>query len=257
MSQDKKIDLKAKVMRKIRDGKINFRSRYIFVAKKLGLGGGLTLSLILAALFLNLTFFGVKASGSLEFLSFGRKGILAFLESFPYHWILIGLAFFVFASIILSRYDISYKKPFKRVLVILLLLVFIAGVIISVSGVNEAIEDRVNQGHFRFLRAFYGKRHGMWRNALLGEIAEVKSDGLMVDIDQERTVFIKFTDNTLFPAGSDFNKGDYIRVLGEWEEEEELFNAQVLQIAGQRRQGMMGPRRRNQAPVTPPMRTLP
>ncbi len=243
MSQDKEIGLKAKVMRKIRDGRINFRSRYIFLAKKLGLGGGLTLSLILAALFLNLTFFGVKTSGSLEFLSFGRKGILAFLESFPYHWILIGLAFFVFASIVLSRYDISYKKPFKRILAILLLSVFVAGAVISVSGVNEAIEDRVNQGHFPFLRPFYGNRRGMWRNALLGEVAEVKSGGLMVDTAQERTVFVKFTENTLFPAGSEFNKGDYIQVLGEWEEE--VFNAQVLQIAGQRRQRMKGPRREN------------
>ena len=243
MSQDKKIDLKAKVMRKIRDGRVNFRSRYIFLAKKLGLGGGLTLSLILAALFVNLTFFGVKATGSLEFLSFGKKGILAFLESFPYHWILIGLAFFVFASIVLSRYDISYKKPFKRILAILLLLVFIAGAVISLSGVNEAIEDRVNQGHFRFLRSFYGKRHGVWRDALLGEIAEVKIEGLMVDITEEETVFVKFTENTLFPAGADFNKGDYIQVIGEWEEE--VFNAQVLQIAGQRRQRMKGPRREN------------
>lgn len=243
MSRDKEVDLKAKVMRKIRDGRINFRSRYVFLAKKLGLGGGLTLSLILAALFLNLTFFGVKASGTLEFLAFGRKGILAFLESFPYHWILIGLAFFIFASVILSRYDISYKRPFKMVLAILLLSVFVVGAVISLSGVNEAIEDRVNQGHFPLMRPFYGKRHGMWRNALLGEVAEVKSDGLMVEIVQEKTVFIKFTEDTLFPAGSDFNKGDYIRVLGEWEKE--VFNADVLQIAGQRRQRMKGPRREN------------
>ena len=75
----------------------------------------------------------------------------------------------------------------------------------------------------------------------------------MVDITEERTVFVKFTENTLFPAGSDFNKGDYIQVIGEWEEEEEVFNAQVLQIAGQRRQRMMGPRRKNQGPITSPM----
>ncbi|GAI87207.1 unnamed protein product, partial [marine sediment metagenome] len=54
MNQERKVHLEAKVMKKIKDGKINFRSRYIFLAKKLGLGGGLTLSLILAALFLNL-----------------------------------------------------------------------------------------------------------------------------------------------------------------------------------------------------------
>ena len=113
MNQERKVHLEAKVMKKIKDGKINLRSRYIFLAKKLGLGGGLTLSLILAALFLNLAFFSMKTSGSLEFLSFGRIGILAFLESFPYLWILIGLAFFTIASAILSRYDLSYKKPFK------------------------------------------------------------------------------------------------------------------------------------------------
>ncbi len=144
----------------------------------------------------------------------------------------------------------------RVVLAIRLLSVFVVGAIISVSGVNEAIEDRVNQGHFPLMRPFYRRMHGMWRNALLGEVAEVKSDGLMVEIAQEKTVFIKFTENTLFPAESVFSKGDYIRVLGEWEEEEEEFNAQVLQIAGQRRLEMMGPRRKNQKPMTRTMETL-
>jgi len=86
MNQDKEIHLETKIMKKIKDEKINFRSKYVFLARKLGFGGGLALSLLLAILFLNLAFFTMKISGSLEFLSFGMIGILAFLESFPYHW---------------------------------------------------------------------------------------------------------------------------------------------------------------------------
>ena len=72
MNQDKEVHLETKIMKKIKDDKISFRSKYVFLAQKLGLGGGFALSLVLAILFLNLAFFTMKASGTLEFLSFGR-----------------------------------------------------------------------------------------------------------------------------------------------------------------------------------------
>ena len=56
MNQNKKVNLEARIMKKIKDDKISFRSKYVFLAQKLGLGGGFALSLVLAILFLNSIF---------------------------------------------------------------------------------------------------------------------------------------------------------------------------------------------------------
>ena len=240
MNQDNKVHLETKVMKKIKDEKIAFRSKYIFLAQKLGLGGGLALSLLLATLFLNLAFFTMKVSGSLEFLSFGRIGILAFLESFPYHWILIGLLFFVVSSIIISRYDISYKKPFKKFLAVLLLIIFVAGTALAISGINEAIEEKVIQGKIPVLRPFYGWRGETWKSGLVGEVIEMRTDGLVLQTRDNRKVFVELTKDTFLPSGSDFKVGDRIRVVGEWDGEN--FRASALRPTNKGRRLMRGPR---------------
>ena len=254
MNQDKEVHLETKIMKKIKDEKINFHSKYIFLAQKLGLGGGLTLSLLLAILFLNLAFFTMKVSGGLEFLSFGRMGILAFLESFPYHWILMGLVFFVVASMILSRYDISYKKPFKRLLAALLLLIFVASTALAISGINEAIEEKVAQGKIPLLRSFYGRRGGIWKNGLVGEVIEIRSSGLVVQTREKKKVFIELTKNTLLPRESDFKIGDRIRAVGKWDGEN--FRASALRVTGKGRRPMRGPREKKKGTPTSLLRTL-
>ncbi len=217
MKKDKQLHLEEKVMGKIKEGKIKLRSRYIFLAKKLGLGGGVVLSIILTIIFINLTFFTVKISGNLEFLSLGKIGFLAFLESFPYQWIAVGLIFFLAASALLSRYDISYKKPFKALLGILLVLIFIASTLLAMSGINEKIEDNVMKGKIPFLQHFYGKRRGMWRNGIIGRITKVQDSTLTIETPNNNQICIQLTENTHFLNGSDFYIGDSVRAVGEWD----------------------------------------
>lgn len=226
MKRDKGIDLEAKVMKRIKDEKISFRSKYIFLAKKLGLGGGLILSLVLAILFFNLTFFTMKVSGNLEFLSFGRMGILAFLESFPYHWILIGLAFFLVSSTILSRYDISYKKPFKVILPVLIVLILIAGIVLAISGLNEVIEEKVVRNRTPILCFLYRRMEALCKNGLVGEITEIRSSGLLIETGEGRRVFVELTEDTLLPERSDPKIGERICVVGKWDKEN--FRASAL-----------------------------
>lgn len=49
-----------------------------------------------------IAFFSLRSSGNLEFLSFGRVGLLAFLESFPCEWVTVAVLFFVGAGVLLS-----------------------------------------------------------------------------------------------------------------------------------------------------------
>jgi len=219
MKEDKQLHLEGKIMRKIKDGKVKLRSRYIFLAKKLGLGGGVVLSVILAILFLNLAFFALKISGNLEFLSFGRIGFLAFLESFPYQWIIIGLIFFITASALLSRYDICYKKSFKALLAILLLIIFIAGIVLAMSGINERMEDKVTKGKILFLQPFYGKMRGMWRNGIVGRIIKIQDSILTIETPDDNQVRVQLTSDTRLLSGPGLQVGDYIRAVGKWDKD--------------------------------------
>jgi len=233
MNRDKGIDLQAKVMKRIKDEKISFRSKYVFLAKKLGLGGGFILSLVLAILFFNLTFFTMKVSGNLEFLSFGRMGILAFLESFPYHWILIGLLFFLVSSTILSRYDISYKNPFKAILAVLFGIVFVVGILLAVSGINEVIEEKVVPDRTPILCFLYRRMEVVCNNGLVGEVIQIRSDGIVVETSGKKEIFVEITEDTLLPTEQHFRAGNHICVVGRWEKEK--FCASALQAVGESR----------------------
>lgn len=224
MHEKKEVRLEKSVMKEIKNGNIQIRSRYIFVVQKLALGGGLAFSLLLAMLFLNLSFFVMKVQGSLQFLSLGGLGVLVFLQSLPYLWIILALAFFIAAGTVLTRYDISYKKPFKVILAVLFCLIIVAGIGLAISGVNEVVEERVLQGEMPLLRPFYTERRGTWRNGLQGEILQVRGTNMLVETSDLKRVSIELTENTRFPDLSgyklpDFRAGDPIRVVGKWEEE--------------------------------------
>ena len=108
------------IMKKIEKSKI--KSKYFVLTEKIGLGGGLIFSILLSIFFLNLFLFYIKSIDNLEYLSFGKNGILAFLESFPYHWLLIFIIALFIAGYLITKYDISYKKPFIYIAIALILL---------------------------------------------------------------------------------------------------------------------------------------
>lgn len=218
MHSEDEMHLEEKVMKKIKEEHITFRSRYVFLARKLGLSGGLALSLVLAILFLNIVFSTLRASENLEFLAFGRNGLLAFLESFPYKRIIIAVLFFLGASVLLSRFDISYKRPFKIVILLLLVLVIGGATAMTIGGVSERFEERFGQGPLSILRALHRPRDGVWRHGLVGEVMEVEDRALTVKTFRGEEVTVVFTDKTKFLGGSDFQVGDFVRTVGRWKE---------------------------------------
>jgi len=211
-------DLVKEVMEKIKKEKILIRSKYIILAQKLGLGSSLVLSLVIASIFINFSLYWLKVSSNLEFLSFGSRGVLAFLESFEYLWILAGIVFFVIASLLLKKYDISYKKSYKLLVAGFLALVFIVGGVMAFSGANEKLAGEVDKGRMRFLRVFYKRRFGVrGRNGLAGEVVRVERNGLRVKINGDE-IEVVFSKKTQFLKGRNFSKGDMVRVVGRYKE---------------------------------------
>src|SRR3989338_8494632 len=104
--------MEEKVMKEINQGSVKLRSRYLFLADKLSMGSVLALTVLLAILFCSLALLYLKSSDNLGYLSFGNRGVLAFLESFPYFLMAMIIVLMFFAGFLIKKSDISYKNPF-------------------------------------------------------------------------------------------------------------------------------------------------
>lgn len=168
--------LEQNIMSKIRNGKVKLRSRYIFLAEKLGLESAFVLSVILSVLFINLFFFYLKATDNLEYLSFGSDGIYAFLESFPYLLIAAFIFLILFAGYLLARADFSYKKPFKYFAVILMAFIFVSGGVLAYTDIPEMLEEKAfsDEPMSAVLNPFLKKGIESRKSGVAGEISEIE-----------------------------------------------------------------------------------
>jgi len=225
------------VMSKIKSGKVKLRSRYIFLAEKLGLGSAFILSFVLAALFFNLFFFYLKTTDNLGYLSFGSEGICAFLESFPYLLTVSFILFIFLAGYLLSKTDYSYKKPFKYFAISLIFAVIIAGGILAYTNVSEKIEEQafsdLPPGYIfkPFLKRGIESRGG----GIAGKISKVGKNYLIIETPfGAQNVDIK----SLEPrAVEKFAKDQFIMAIGE--RSGDVFVARAARIVDEERLPMI------------------
>lgn len=175
--------LEDKVMSDIKSGRVKLRSKYVFLAEKLGLNSGIVLTVILAILFFSLALFYMRATDNLEYLSFGKDGILAFLESFPYLLVISLILFLFIAGYLITKTEWSYKKPFKYFALGTLVLVLIAGSAAAYSGVTESIEEQAfkNRALGMFFRPFIGRGIKQRDRGIAGKIYEINDDYLILE----------------------------------------------------------------------------
>ncbi len=176
--------LENKVMSEIKSGRVKLRSKYLFLAEKLGLESAFVLSVILSILFFNLFLFYLKSTDNLEYLGFGTSGIAAFLESFPY-LLIIGFIFFLFfAGYLMMKSNFSYKKPFKYFVVSLVAIVIIVGAILTYTDVSEKIEQQAFSEDLSgiILKPFLNRGMELRKNGLSGKISEISEDYVVMEI---------------------------------------------------------------------------
>lgn len=224
-------------MSEIKSGKVKLRSKYIFLAEKLGLGSAFVLSVVLAVLFFNLFFFYLKTTDNLEYLSFGSDGIYAFLESFPY-LLTVGFILFMFlAGYLISKTDYSYKKPFKYFAISLIFAIMIAGGVLAYTDIPEKIEERAFSDNasgavFKpFLKRGIESRGG----GVAGKISEIRDSYLIIETPfGAQNVDIGSLDPQIVEK---FEKDRFIMAIGE--RKGDIFIARAVRIVDEERLPMI------------------
>lgn len=138
--------LENSIMGKIKTGQVKIRSKYVFLAEKLGLGTAFALSVLLSILLFNLILFYLKETDNLKYLSFGKFGLFAFLESFPYLLVVVFIILIVLSGYLITRSDVSYKKPFGYLAIGLVVFIMLFGGILTYTNLGKEFEARARQG---------------------------------------------------------------------------------------------------------------
>ncbi len=218
------------IMSKIRSGKVKLKSKYIFLAEKLGMESAFALSVILSVLFANLFFFYLKSTDNLEYLSFGSDGIYAFLESFPYLLVASFIVFILIAGYLLAKADFSYKKPFKYFALSLITFVFVSGGVLAYTNLSERIEEEVfSEGPSSFImKPFLLRGVELRKTGLSGRIFEISHDYFVIETPNG---FQKVDIGYLQPEKNEFINGQFIVIIGE--RKKNVFMARRIRVVGE------------------------
>jgi hypothetical protein len=223
-----------KIMGQIKCGKVKLRSRYIFWAENFGLRSAFVLSLLLGVLAFTLVLFYLQATDNLIYLSFGRVGMLAFLESFPYY-LVIGFIILIFLiGIILKKSELFYKFSFSYSAVSLLVVVVVGGAALAYTQVPQFIEEQgynESGGVAGFIRPFLHNCFQQRKYGISGRITEMEPHAIVLQTPDG----LRRIDFSLLPNidRSLFEVGKFVVLVGN--REGDLFYAKMIQVIDQKR----------------------
>ena len=208
----KKDSLTKSVMTQIHKKKVKMKPRSYFIIGSLLLGIGLTGVLVLTVFFVNLMTFRLRTHNPFSYLWFGHSGLKPFLTVFPWWPLLLIVGGFAGGIILLKRRDVSYKKGFFALII---------GLIISISTLGFLLDkmdfNRRTKG-LKPLRPFY-ESQCIGEDWVFGSILEVKDKEIKLVTPTEEEILVEWDEETLLPLGSDFEVGERIKAIGEWQEE--------------------------------------
>lgn len=238
MANNNSVNLENNVMSEIKSGRVKIRSKYIFIAEKLGLGSAFALSVLLAVLFFNLALFYLKSSDNMKYLSFGSRGLFAFLESFPYV-LIIGLIILVFiAAIIFKKSGVLYDKPFGTLAVGLVCLIMVLGVVLTFTDLAERMERRAFGPHpdGKFFRPLFTNGFNQREGGIAGRVVEIGEDFIRVQTPHD--TFKIDLSGLERPVPKDVAVGSFVLAVGE--RKAEVFEAKDIHVVNEGEIPMIG-----------------
>lgn len=225
-NEEKKIE--QKVMTEIKSGRVKLRSKFIFLAEKLGIGSAFVLSVLLAILFLALIFFYLKSSDNLRYLSFGSHGFFAFLESFPYFLVIVFIILILLSGFILRKSGFAYQKPFSRLALALVIFIIIFGGLLTLVGVGERIEKHTFKRRplSNFFRPFLQQGFSERNNGFAGRVIKVEKENILLQAPWgEVKVNILRLEEKL---SAEIKENDFVLVVGK--KKDDFFEAHFLRV---------------------------
>lgn len=130
----KKTNIEKDVMTKITKGQIRMKPKSYFILGSIFMGIGIISAIAIAIIFLSIDIFSLRLHGP-----FYQRHITHMLEIFPWWAFIIALGGIISGYYLLKRYDFSYKKNAKAILIFAIICVGIAAYLVDYFGLNNLL----------------------------------------------------------------------------------------------------------------------
>jgi len=220
-----KTDIADQVMEKIEIENIKMRSKFYFQLKNFFLCFIFILILIILAFLINLVLYAIKESYTLEYLDFGWQGVSVFLQNLPYFLFVVLAFLFAAAFRLMSKFEISYKKPFAIFIVVIIAGTSMSGTAIFASDFNETVQQKVDEEELKapivspITKKIY-KRYGPGMVKKNGFIAVVNKPpaperrDFVAKVPQGKLIRVRLTPKCKIISKENLATGDIVVLLG-------------------------------------------
>lgn len=221
---DKLKSIREDVLAKIKKEQISMHSNTYFVLQMIALAAVAIAVLTISVFLCNFIFFAIHESGSDEFLGFGNRGILFFLQAFPWWLFVIDIALIMLLEWLLRKFRFGYKAPILYLLLAIVVVTFSAGYTVEHATIfNSFLRDRahehrlpspLNDIYEHAERPFSGARGGACRctvTAVEGSIIYAND----VDIGTTTSLVITVPPGNPHATTTGISVGDVIFVAGD------------------------------------------
>lgn len=228
MKEEKaKINISKKINERLKENKVKMRSKWFFVAEKLGLESSFVLSALLAIIFISLAFYVMQQNGVFEFAEFGPGGWRIILENIPYDLVALAVIFFLIANYIIKQFDFSYKHPFYLFSCGSLLVIGFLAFAVFWTGVGQAVFNNPPPK----LASFYQKKitySPKGQKAVIGRVVGSGSNVIVLQTPQNKIIRIHLKKPIESPFEQSFSQGQIIKIIGQ--KEGDQFKAQLIRL---------------------------
>lgn len=153
-------NIKNEIMSEIRSGKLSMRSRWIYLAQKIGLESGFALTLLVLVFFTNLFLYYIRANNLFTSIHDGSSFLQELLHSLPYDLILLIILLFLLLNFIIKKFKFSYKSPFIIISLMLTGIVIFGAIMLFISNFNGNLQNSIkgNNYYIPYVSHFYMNR---------------------------------------------------------------------------------------------------
>jgi len=208
------IDLSSRVLERIQKQKINMRSKWIFIAEKLGLESGLLLSVLIAIFMIGLAFYILDENGIFEFSEFGFKSFRVFLDNIPFDIAAFAIVFLLVSEIIIRKFDFSYKKYFKYLPYLVFTFVIVGGVVMYKIDYGRELFEREKAGSLSILYSNKITKNPRGERAIIGKITQISERMYVIQTPQGQIYQVNYFLPSESPSHEIFFEGQIVKIIG-------------------------------------------
>ncbi len=188
-----------KILKKIKKGKIKMKPKSYFVLKSILFVVGIVFAFLLTIFLASFIIFILRASGVLNFPTFGLRGLGMFFTSLPWFLVLFVIVFVIILEFLAKRFSVVYQRPLIYSILGIVIIVLLLGVFIAGTPMHSKLFQGVQEGKLSVLRPLYKWRHIRTPdNVYFGRVLNLTDNGFEIETKEGEILSIVISSETRF-----------------------------------------------------------